>query len=74
MSGQAPMNDPIQALEHLRPYLTNVIGFYDLLYEPESELTPLQRLSYEAHFATSSRKIAVDLISIIKRFSDGERP
>jgi len=51
----------------LRPEITNIIGFYDLLYEQSRELTPFQRMTFEAHFATSSHKLAFDVMHIVNR-------
>lgn len=55
--------DALRRLIELRPILTNVIGFYDLLYE-HGDLTPDRRMIYEAHFATSAHRLAVELYAI----------
>jgi len=51
----------------LRPEITNIIGFYELLYEQSEELTSFQRMTFEAHFATSSHKLAFDVMHIVNR-------
>lgn len=57
-------DDELHRLIDLRPTLTNVIGFYDLLYE-NGDQTPERRMIYEAHFATSAHHLACELMAII---------
>ncbi len=61
--------EEIARLVELRSTITNVIGFYELLYE-QGDLTPAQRMTYEAHFATSSHHLATEVWAIIKAMTD----
>jgi hypothetical protein len=65
------MTDEIEALRRLRPMLTNVIGFYDLLYEQDTNPSPVQRMMHEVWFTTSARALAVEVLKIIDR-KEGE--
>lgn len=57
--------DELRRLFELRPVMTNVAGFYDLLYQC-GDITPAQRMIWEAHFATSALQLAQELYSILK--------
>ncbi|MRI56581.1 hypothetical protein D8770_21855 [Methylobacterium sp. DB1607] len=63
-------DDDRRRLFELRPALTNVLGFYDLLYEAGDELTPAQRMKFEAYFATSAHHLARQLYLILKGIAD----
>jgi len=61
--------DEITRLAQLRPTITNVIGFYDLLYE-QGDLPPAKRMIYEAHFATAAHHMAAEVLAIIRAVID----
>lgn len=57
--------DEVSQLLEMRSNVANVIGFYELLYEHQSESTPLQRMTREVHFATSAHALACDVHRLI---------
>jgi len=65
------MSDEIEALRRLRPILTDVIGFYDLMYEQDTNPSPIQRMMHEVLFTASAHALAVEVLKIIDR-RDGD--
>lgn len=59
-------------LRALAPSITNVIGFYDLLYEQETAVHPVRRAMHEAHFTTSALHLAVALRRVLEQM-DAEK-
>ncbi|WP_181708694.1 hypothetical protein [Chthonobacter rhizosphaerae] len=54
-------------VHHLRCALTNVIGFYHLLYESEGlKLSPLEQMEYQVHLTTAAMDLSTTLLRIFE--------
>ncbi len=52
--------------------LTNVIGFYDLLYENDPKSKPFDRMMQQVWFNTSSMAMATELLKLVNTMIDRE--
>lgn len=56
----------------LRPVLTNVIGFHELI-DAGAAKTPFDAMTHQAHFTAASVKLAHDVLQIVNDLLDGPK-